>query len=101
MFYSKLERLQIVLQIVKKLKKFPYKNNTVMDLYNENLCHFITELKQIFDKYIKQEEPDIIDYKGILYFEEINKNIEYFLPCEKNVEPLFVIKGKKVKKVKK
>jgi hypothetical protein len=90
-----MERLQIVLQIVNKLKNFRCENNTIIDLYNENLCHFITELKQIFDKYIKQEEPNLIDYQGILYFQEINKNIEYFLPCRKNVEPLFVIKGKK------
>jgi hypothetical protein len=90
-----MERLQIVLQIVNKLKNFRCENNAIIDLYNENLCHFITELKQIFDKYIKQEEPNLIDYQGILYFQEINKNIEYFLPCRKNVEPLFVIKGKK------
>jgi len=89
-----MERLQIVLEIVSKLKKFRCKNNTIIDLYNENLCHFVKELKQIFDKYIKQEEPNLIDYEGILYFQEINKNIEYFLPCRKNMEPLFVIKGK-------
>ena len=89
-----MERLQIVLEIVSKLKNFRCKNNTIIDLYNENLCHFVKELKQIFDKYIKQEEPNLIDYEGILYFQEINKNIEYFLPCKKNMEPLFVIKGK-------
>ena len=95
MFTTKMERLQIVLQIVNKLKNFRCENNTIIDLYNENVCAFITELKQIFDKYIKQEEPNLIDYQGILYFQEINKNIEYFLPCRKNREPLFVIKGKK------
>ena len=94
MFYTKMERLQIVLEIVNKLKNYRCTNNTIIDLYNENLCQFITELKQIFDKYIKQEEPDLIDYKGILYFEEINKNIEYFLPCRKNEKSLFVIRGK-------
>ena len=94
MFYTKMERLQIVLEIVNKLKNYRCTNNTIIDLYNENLCQFITELKQIFDKYIKQEEPDLIDYKGILYFEEINKNLEYFLPCRKNEKSLFVIRGK-------
>ena len=94
MFYTKMERLQIVLEIVNKLKNYRCTNNTIIDLYNENLCQFITQLKQIFDKYIKQEEPDVIDYKGVLYFEEINKNIEYFLPCRKNAESLFVIRGK-------
>ena len=93
MFYSEIERLKIVLQIVNKLKQFKCTNNKIINLYNENLCHFITELKQIFETYIKQEEPNLIDFKGILYFEEINKNIEYFLPCRKHIEPLFVIKG--------
>ena len=94
MFYNKMERLEIVLQIINKLKNFHCINNRTIDLYNETLCGFITELKQIFDKYIKQDEQNLNDYKGILYFEEINKNIEYFLPCRKNTEPLFVIKGK-------
>jgi len=91
-----MERLQIVLEIVNKLKNFHCKNNTIINLYDENLCQFITELKEIFDKYIKQEESNLIDYKGILYFQEINKNIEYFLPCRKNEKSLFVIKGKKI-----
>lgn len=95
MFYNKMERLEIVLQIVNKLKNFQSTNNTIINLYDENLCSFITELKQIFDKYIKQDEQNLKDYKGILYFEEINKNIEYFLPCGKNTKPLFVIRGKK------
>lgn len=86
--------MKLFCKIVKKLKIFQSTNKTTINLYNEKLCHFITELKQIFDKYIKQEEPNLNDYKGILYFEEINKNIEYFLPCRKNTEPLFVIKGK-------
>ena len=42
----------------------------------------------------QQDEQNLKDYKGILYFEEINKNIEYFLPCGKNTKPLFVIRGK-------
>jgi hypothetical protein len=96
MFYNKMERLKIVLDIVNKLKNFRCKNNTIINLYNEDLCEFITELKKIFDLYIKQDESNLIDYKGTLYFQEINKNIEYFLPCKKNTQPLFVIKGKSV-----
>lgn len=97
MFYNKMERLQIVLQIVHKLKNFKCSNNTIINLYNENLCHFITELKQIFDQYVKQDEGNLVDFQGTLFFEEINKHIEYFLPCRKNTkEPLFVIKGKLV-----
>jgi hypothetical protein len=93
MFYSKIERLQIVLEIVNKLKNFKSKNNTIINLYDDNLCSFIKELKEIFNNYIKQEETKLIDYKGNLYFEEIDKKIEYFLPCRKNKKSLFVIKG--------
>ena len=89
-----MERLKNVLQIVNKLKQFKCTNNAIINLYNEKLCHFIVELKQIFEKYIKQEETNLVDFKGVLYFEEINKNIEYVLPCRKDIEPLFVIKGK-------
>lgn len=93
MFYSKIERLQIVLEIVNKLKNFKCKNNTIINLYDDNLCNFIEELKEIFNNYIKQDETKLIDYKGNLYFEEIDKKIEYFLPCRKNKNSLFVIKG--------
>jgi hypothetical protein len=97
MFNNKMERLQIVLQIVNNLKNFKCKNNTIINLYDDNLCHFITELKQIFNDYIKQDESNLQDYKGTLYFEEIGKNIDYLLPCKKNVSSLFVIRGRKVK----
>jgi hypothetical protein len=92
MFYSKIERLQIVLEIVNKLKNFKCKNNTNINLYDDNLCSFIGELKEIFNNYIKQDETKLIDYKGKLYFEEIDKKIEYFLPCKKNKKSLFVIR---------
>ena len=93
MFYSKIERLQIVLEIVNKLKNFKCKNNTIINLYDDNLCSFIGELKEIFNNYIKQDENKLIDYKGKLYFKEIDKKIEYFLPCRKNKKSLFVIRG--------
>ena len=93
MFYSKIERLQIVLEIVNKLKNFKCKNNTIINLYDDNLCNFIGELKEIFNNYIKQDETKLMDYKGNLYFEEIDKKIEYFLPCRKNKKSLFVIRG--------
>ena len=92
MFYSKMERLEIVLEIVNKLKNFKSKNNTTINLYDDNLCSFIGELKEIFNNYIKQDENKLIDYKGNLYFEEIDKKIEYFLPCKKNKKSLFVIR---------
>ena len=63
MFYSKIERLQIVLEIVNKLKNFKCKNNTIINLYDDNLCSFIKDLKEIFNNYIKQDENKLIDFK--------------------------------------
>ena len=92
MYYSKSERLVIVLEIFKNLKNYKQKNGNTINLYNEKLCSFIKEFKEITKKYINQKEDDIKEYKGILNFEEINKKIEYILPIKKNKEPLFVIR---------
>jgi hypothetical protein len=92
---NKMERLQIVLQIVNNLKNYKSTHNTIINLYDNNLCHFITELKEIFKNYIKQDDTNLVDYKGTLYFEEIDRNIEYLLPYKKNVKSLFVIRMKK------
>ena len=93
MYYTKLERLQIILDIVDKLKNFKCKNNTIVNLYNENLCSFIPKFKEISNKYVKQNEENLNDFKGFLEFEEINKRIEYFFTCFKKDKPLFVIRG--------
>tara|TARA_Y100000389_G_scaffold68081_1_gene64501 strand:+ start:341 stop:622 length:282 start_codon:yes stop_codon:yes gene_type:complete len=92
MYYSKSERLVIVLEIFKNLKNYKQKNGNTINLYNEKLCSFIKEFKEITKKYINQKEDDIKEYKGILIFEEINKKIEYILPIKKNKEALFVIR---------
>lgn len=88
MQYSQSERLNIVLDIVKKLKNYKLNTGNTIDLYNSTLCSFITDFKIITNKYIKEEK----EYKGTLYFEEINKTIEYILPINKNKNPLFVIR---------
>ena len=89
-YYSRNERLEIVLNIVKKLKNYELKNGSTINLYNENLCSFVKEFKEITKKYIKEGKK----YEGTLYFEEINKNIKYILPINKNEEVLFVIRCK-------
>jgi len=91
-YNNKSERLSIVLDIVKKLKNYKLKNGSTLNLYNPELCSFVNEFKKITNEYIKQNENYVIDYKGILLFEEINKNIEYILPAKKSDSPLFVIR---------
>ena len=91
-YYSQKERLEIVLNITNKLKNYELKNGKTINLYNENLCEFIKELKEITNKYIKQDENNLKEFKGKLKFTEINKTIEYIFPIIKNIEPLFVIR---------
>ena len=91
-FYTQKERLQLILDITNKLKKYKLKNGYTIDLYNENLCEFIKEFKKIKKNYIKQDENNLHEFKGKLEFIEINKTIEYIFPIDKNIEPLFVIR---------
>jgi|LakMenE01Jun11ns_1017448.scaffolds.fasta_scaffold7734288_1 hypothetical protein len=93
---SQKERLEIVLDIVKKLKFYVATNGSVIDLYNDEYT-FIQEFKKISNEYIKQDDYLALDYRGLLLFEEINKEIEYLLPASKNKTPLFVIRMKKLK----
>jgi len=88
---TKEERLNIVLDIAKKLKNYNTPKGEIVNLYNDEYS-FVPELKKIFNDYIKQEDDLALDYSGILRFEEINKWIEYKLPIKKNAQPLFVIR---------
>lgn len=91
---TRMDRLQNTLKIVYKLKNFRGKHNEHINLYDENRCHFVIELRSIFKKYVNQNDEALMDYKGTLYFEEIDRDIEYMLPSKKNKEPLFVIRHK-------
>lgn len=95
MYYTQAERLKIVVDIATKLKNFKTKNGQVVNLYNENLCSFMIDFKQICNAYIKQDDATLVDFKGTLEFQEIDRTIEYVLPVKKHDEPLFVIRSKK------
>ena len=73
---SQLEKLQITLDIVHKLKTFEGPNGKA-NLFNESYS-FIKELKKIFNDYIHSDRI----FKGRLEFKEIDKfNIK--LLCKK------------------
>jgi hypothetical protein len=80
--------------IATKLKNFKTKNGQIVNLYSDNLCSFITDFKQICNSYIKQDEAKLVDFRGTLEFEEIDRTIEYVLPVKNHDEPLFVIRTK-------
>tara|TARA_B000000441_G_C21732577_1_gene347449 strand:- start:42 stop:326 length:285 start_codon:yes stop_codon:yes gene_type:complete len=94
MYYSQKERVNIVIDIINKLKNFKTKNGNTVNLYNSNLCSFIDEFKNITNQYIKQDENNLKGFKGKLYFEEIDKFIEYNLPIKNTEKALFVFRLK-------
>lgn len=89
MFYNKEEKVAIVVDIVKKLKTFPQKHGGTIDLYN-NQYSFVEKFKAITMDWIKTDQSE---FKGSLYFEEINKYFEYKFPKKKSDEPLFVLRA--------
>lgn len=92
-FKSRKERLEIVLDIVRKLKNFPTTTGTTIDLYN---CDFpaMTHLKLIFNRYINQDDSDyLISESEKIPFPEINRKIHLVLPVKKDASPLFVLKN--------
>jgi len=88
-FYTEREKLEICVDIAKKLKFYENAQGVVVNLFNENYT-FIPKLKDIFSNYIK----DTKDYSGILEFEEIGKQIKYHFPISKRRKATFVIKMK-------
>lgn len=92
-YYTQTERLNIVLNIIKNLKNYKTNNNSTINLYNSDLCSFIIEFKKITNNYIKQDDnKPIKEFKGKMFFEEINKEIQYIFPANNNIKPLFVIR---------
>ena len=88
MNYTKCEKVQTIIDIVKKLKKFPATNNGTIDLYNDQYS-FYEDFKIITNKWINTEN---IELKGFIEFHELNKKFYYFFPKNKNKQPLFVLR---------
>lgn len=74
MIYTQTERVNIVLDIVRKLKNYKIKSGNTINLYNEELCSFINEFKVITKKYIKEET----EYKGSLFLKKLIKRLNIF-----------------------
>ena len=93
-YYNKIERLNIVLDITKKLKNYPGKNGGTVDLYKDDIS-FIEDYKKITNEYISQkvdEYNELKEYSGSFEFIELGKRIDYIFPVKKNKKPLFVIR---------
>jgi hypothetical protein len=92
MFYTKEERMGIVMETVKNMKQVRSKNGKIVDLYNENMFYFVKELKKIFNDYVKQDDASVVEFAGTLDFVEVGKIVEYKFPANRGVEPLFMIR---------
>lgn len=89
------ERLEIVLDIVKKLSKFPTTTGTYINLYEIN-CPAMNEIKIIFNRYINQDDstPELlVGETGKIKFPEIGRKIEFILPIKKTIPPTFILKN--------
>ena len=93
-YRSQIDRVNVVLDIVKQLKNYPTLNTGPVDLYKEEYI-YVQRLKKIFSDYIKQPQDDLKPFKGVVFFEEtVKRDAEYILPILKSQEPLFVIRMK-------
>ena len=88
MNYNKSDKVKIVIDIIKKLKKFPSTYNGEIDIYNEQYSYY-DEFKNVTNKWIN---TDKIELKGTIEFYELNTNFEYYFPMNKTEEPLFVLR---------
>ena len=86
-YKSSKEKLEIVLDIVKKLKNYQT-NVGIQDIYLPHYS-YVQHCSVIFNDYIRKDERQ----KGKVLFREINKMIEYDLPVNKRGKPLFVIRA--------
>lgn len=86
---SKEERLKIILNIISKLKTVPANNDIgYIDMWKMEYSA-ISTIKKIFDEYISQEDSQLIEKSGKIYFAELNRNIVYLLPTNVRLNPIF------------
>ena len=87
------EKLQIVLDIVKKLSNFNASDmSRSINLYNDSYPA-IAQLKSVFNEYIKTDITSSLS--GKIKFPEINKTIQYFFPAKTHIQPTFVLRHSK------
>lgn len=92
---SRQERLEIVLNIINKLKYFPANNsmgytNIYLDEYKT-----IKQLKDIFKEYINEKDDELVEKTGKIEFPELNRVMHYILPSNERRRPLFKMEWKK------
>ena len=90
-YYTKTDKVDKIIEIVKKLKTFPAANGGTIDLYREHYIFYDT-FKEITNKWINEHYSS---FKGTIPFEELGTHFEYIFPSKKHEEVLFVLRKKK------
>ena len=88
---NRIERNNIILSIERKFKNMCKHNGMFLEKDIHDLS-FMTNFRRICNKYVEQNEHNIISYNGVLDFNEINRKIYYILPARKNDNILFIIR---------
>jgi hypothetical protein len=91
MNYSQTQKVEIVIDIVKKLKNYKNAGGVEVDLYKDSFS-YVPAFKKICNDYIHSDSD--IEFKGSLQFLEIDKTIDYFLPIKRKNKAFFKIKIK-------
>jgi hypothetical protein len=81
------EKIEIVSNIIRKLKYHIGTTGEIVDLYKQEYSYYET-IKNDFNNYIRNNET----ISNKILFEEIGCKIEYNLPCKKRHKPFFVIR---------
>lgn len=87
MYYSKKDKVKIILDIIYKLKNFPSTTGSTINIYNDQYL-FYSRFKEITNKWINEHYSS---FKGEINFEELATHFEYFFPGKKNEEVIFVL----------
>ncbi len=93
---NKQERLVMVLDILRKLKRFPTSetSGSYIDLYSSDLYN-MEELKQKFSLFVNQDDTQQDTLKSIraqIEFPEVDRLITFYLPIEKSLDPIVKLK---------
>ena len=87
------EKIAIVIKNIKRLKNFPVNNGDTFNLYKSEYS-YVDKLKEITMKYIKDDK----NYKGSIYFEELDKFVDYNFSIYKNDNSYINIRNNTYKK---
>lgn len=87
------ERVVVVLDICKRLKAFPKSDGSgYINLYNSDF-EAIRKAKVLFQSYVNLNQNEMCGFSGKIAFPELNRTIEYILPVDRCIVPMFVLRA--------